>query len=427
LSDLWTSLREAFATWTGVELRPAMRPLVFRTVQKLARSEGVTSGELVQRASSSERLRQLLIDRVSIGTTWFLREREALVELVDQLRASRAPDREVVIWSVGCSSGEEPYSLAMLLESAGLKAQSLATDVSRRALRKAIEARYRLENVAELPHAWRKRYFEDEDKVSVRITHSIRSQVTFEQHNIASLNVPRGWRRFDAVVCRNVLMYFTKPRAVAIVEHLVRHCRGGGLLLLGASERPLLWPSFDRDGPAGLSPVAEVDDRRRIRRRRTTRHHVLSAAPAPVEAVASPPPLRQRLLEANRLARAGRSEAALEALSEIVAGEPDNAEAQLELALVLKREGRVEEAARALHVADRLGGSGWLASYQLGVCLDEIGEASEAAAAYQRTLDRLARGAPHGRTVDSEELARMAPTVRRLCLAKLARSGAQTG
>jgi len=86
-----------------------------------------------------------------------------------------------------------------------------------------------------------------------------------------------------------------------------------------------------------------------------------------------------------------------------------------------KRAGQIEEAARALRAARAQSGSGWLPCYQLGTCLEQLGEKSEAKRAWRQTLERLAAGAQPGRAFDSDDLIAMAPTVKRLCEAKLGR------
>jgi len=391
-----------------------------RAVLQVARARGLEPADLVRRAERDEQLRQDLVNHITVGTTWFMRERAALAELIGQLVDAKGPAGEVTLWSAGCSSGEEAYSLAMLARVAGLKPRVLATDVSTRSLRRAIEAVYPEDVLTSLPRGWAEEFFEPAANDRVRIAAAIRRDVVFEVHNLAHADgPPRGWQRFDAVVCRNVLMYFPKDKAVEVVRHLLRCCRGGGFLLLGPTERPLFWAQIE-DESASASPVIEVDSQRRVRRKRPTRH--------PPSVQASPPPaevadgaLARRLIAASQLFKGGRHTDALAALRELAHEHPNSAPVHLEWGLCLKRMGRAREAVHELRVAAALDPVGWLVEYQLGTCLESIGEAAEARSAWAKALRRLESGARSGHILEQEDLAMLAETVARLCRMKLAR------
>jgi chemotaxis protein methyltransferase CheR len=136
-------------------------------------------------------------------------------------------------WSAGCASGEEAWTLAMLLAERGLAFELLATDLSTAALARAREGRYRAARVAaDVPAALRTRYFRrigDDDVVNDRL----RGHVRFEAHNVLTAT---GGRDFDLILCRNVLIYFDEARRAEAVARLVRALKPGGWLLVGYSE-----------------------------------------------------------------------------------------------------------------------------------------------------------------------------------------------
>ncbi|PSM31116.1 CheR family methyltransferase [Haliangium sp. UPWRP_2] len=164
------------------------------------------------------------------GTTWFLRDQAELDTLVAALTRDLQPGRRVRLWSAGCSTGQEPYSLAMALLDAGLQPQILATDLRPEALAEASAGRYSARAAAPLPPAWRARYTVAEKAGAVRMHPSLSARLRFEPHDIESgAEPPSGSGPFDAIVCRNVLIYIDRPVAVAIVARLATYLRPGGL------------------------------------------------------------------------------------------------------------------------------------------------------------------------------------------------------
>jgi chemotaxis methyl-accepting protein methylase len=179
-----------------------------------------------------------LLDRVTIKVSRFYRNAavfEALRTLVlpeiARLRAG-APLR---VWSAGCGRGEEAYTLAMLLDQAGIDGTIDATDLDPRALRAALDARYSAAAFAELPAALRERYCEPTGEAWV-VTAPLREHVRFAQHDLASLHRAPPGAPYDLVCCRNVLIYFDRAlqdRALGLFDEAL--CRRG-FLGLGARE-----------------------------------------------------------------------------------------------------------------------------------------------------------------------------------------------
>ena len=147
------------------------------------------------------------------------------------------------VWSAGCSSGEEAWTLAMVLSEygkarPGFEFSILATDVSTRVLARAREATYPREAAEALPPALRQRYFlssRDASLKLVRVAPELRAKVTFEHLNF--MDRAYGVKTvFEAIFFRNVMIYFDKPTQEAVVNRLCQHLRPGGYLFVGHSE-----------------------------------------------------------------------------------------------------------------------------------------------------------------------------------------------
>jgi chemotaxis methyl-accepting protein methylase len=184
----------------------------------------------------------LLLNRVSIKVSRFYRNKASF----DLLRTRVLPDlaRRVAplrVWSAGCGCGEEPYSLAMLLEDAGVRGTIEATDIDPAALEAAQGGVYAAESSAELPAELAARYLVpvfSGRRALVAVARALRERVSFAAHDLLSGTVPGGGR-FDLVSCRNVLIYLQADVREQVLATLRRAVRPGGYLFLGEAE----WPS----------------------------------------------------------------------------------------------------------------------------------------------------------------------------------------
>ncbi len=142
------------------------------------------------------------------------------------------------IWSAACSTGEEPYSIAMCLSEAGIALrgwtiQILGTDISESALHSAREAVYRPRTMQELEDAKVRRYFTEETPGHFRLRPTIAKMVSFKNHNLMK---PNHESPFDCIWLRNVLIYFDRESKAKVIENLVRSMVSGGYLVVGPSE-----------------------------------------------------------------------------------------------------------------------------------------------------------------------------------------------
>lgn len=421
---LWAGLRALMLEWTSIVLGPRDADSALHTLRELAKSRGLSPSEYLRLLADAGQgaERQRLIGRLAIGATWFMREAAGLQALVTALRTELGPGRPVRIWSAGCSTGQEPYCLAMALVEADLQPRILATDINQTSLRLAQEATYPLRALAALPPSWQARYVIRRGSEQGSIHPSITSLVSFAQHNLASSVPPaEGWDAFDAVVCRNVLMYFDRLRAPEVVRRLSRRCRTGGYVLLSAAERPLVWMT------QALEEVEQHDDIVLLKRAATahlSRHDASSPpmrVPAPVSTkgpVAGP--ARTSLGEATRLLEAGDLTRGLQILDGLLANDLLLAEAHLLRGLALKRRGALTEAAAALRCARFLfSDEAWLPPYHLGLVLEQLGELEEAFEAYRHARAVVGAGSRSGlSSADGAEEA-LALTIAEACAARL--------
>lgn len=187
-----------------------------------------------------------VIDLVTTNKTDFFREPahfEYLNEVVLPELTEEKKRKKIKFWSAGCSSGEEPYTLAMTLNDylekmPGYDFSLLATDLSTRVLEKASLAIYGMDRIKDIPLSLKKKYLlksKDPNNKTVRIVPSLRKKITFQRLNFMN---PAYYTDddFDAIFCRNVIIYFDRATQEAVINKLIAHLRPGGYFFLGHSE-----------------------------------------------------------------------------------------------------------------------------------------------------------------------------------------------
>jgi chemotaxis methyl-accepting protein methylase len=184
-----------------------------------------------------------LIDRLTIHETRFFRHLPSFALVRECLLPKDAPTTGISIefgaWSVGCATGEEPYSLAMVLSehfaAVACDFRILASDISLPTLVTAKEGIYPSHKVREVPMPWRVRYMRPVGDGRYQIIQELRRRVHFVQAN-ALHGGHTAWGRTDLILCQNVLMYFAHEQRVELLNQLVGHLVPGGSLVLGPGE-----------------------------------------------------------------------------------------------------------------------------------------------------------------------------------------------
>ena len=147
--------------------------------------------------------------------------------------------RDIRIWSAGCSSGDEAYTIAIILEEflkgkGKWNKQILATDISQNALKKARAGIYPMNEIEKLPKLWQKNYFERKDKENLIIKNNIKSEVIFRTFNL--MNKFPFKKKFHVIFCRNVMIYFDNQTKINLVNEFYDSLEDGGYLFIGHSE-----------------------------------------------------------------------------------------------------------------------------------------------------------------------------------------------
>jgi chemotaxis protein methyltransferase CheR len=192
---------------------------------------------------------EILVSHLTIGETYFFREKRSLEILEerivpDLLRARPGSNKELKIWSAGCATGEEPYSIAIMLSELMPDLQYanieiLATDLNTKSLRRASQGVYTDWSFRGTPQWVRRRYFKAAENGRCAVTPAIRKRVTFAQLNLMDdtyaplLTYTSG---FDVIFCRNVLMYFTPEGMRKVVRQLYRYLATDGWLIVSPTE-----------------------------------------------------------------------------------------------------------------------------------------------------------------------------------------------
>lgn len=239
--ETFDRVREIIHRRSGIALGDSKEVLVRARLAKRMRTLGLTDyGQYLARVeadATGEELVQLL-DVVSTNVTSFFREEAHFRILTDAVRRRIAEgQKRIRLWSAACSSGQEPYTMAMTcLDAAGSDAdlRILATDLSTRVLDRAKKGAYDAQEIAPVPAALRDRYFHEEAG-TWKAGALLRSMVSFARMNLVSIPYPMAGP-FDAIFCRNVMIYFDVDGRRRVVTELMRLLRPGGLLFVGHAE-----------------------------------------------------------------------------------------------------------------------------------------------------------------------------------------------
>ncbi len=186
----------------------------------------------------------ILVDRIMVQETRFYRNPESL-QLMERLISEHLKQYEprlpLNIWSVGCSTGEEPYTLAIIAHDQFNRHQRppaygvSATDISLPALHKAREGIYSKRKLADVPSNWVSTYFEAQGGELFRVVDDVRNRVCFSMTNM--IEIERSpLRNMDVIYCQNVLIYFRKERMHQILDALAERLAPGGVLIIGQGE-----------------------------------------------------------------------------------------------------------------------------------------------------------------------------------------------
>lgn len=237
-------ITEVLHEHAGIRMREGKEGLVRARLTKRLRKLGLADFDAyldyIEKDGTRKEFAEM-IDALTTNKTSFLREASHF----DFLRATVFPALHgpVRIWSAGCSSGEEPYTLAMLCNEsfpdiASRDVRILSTDISHRVLAQAKAGAYPAENMSDVPAAWLQKYWTRKQDAQGRSVFEAEKSLRRLVH-FAKLNLMERWPMqgpFDAILCRNVMIYFDKATQQQLVERYWQLLRPGGYLFVGHSE-----------------------------------------------------------------------------------------------------------------------------------------------------------------------------------------------
>ena len=411
LSGLESVLRSA----CGMVLAPSVRRSLSTALTRAAESQGLPTADFLQRLLARDTSAvEVFLGYAVIGETYFFRHPEQLRELARSASLHTGP---FLVWSAGCASGEEPYSIAMALLTAGLLPEHIrvvGTDVSGRALDKARQGVYSPWSVRRTELALEKRFLLIRPD-SVTVPAEVLARVEFRRHNLVTDPPPLS--RAHAIFCRNVLIYFPPEVIPGVVERLVDALAPGGWLFVAPAELPfvrglgleeetvdghpvLRKPLLVASAPARSSrpgPIRFVSRPQSPLRRVPSPARGIPAvreAPAPVQAPPPALPVETNTVSVMEMLERARAAASLgqfdqaEALALLAAREL-SPEAYLLLAMVSESKGDVAGAVGAVRKALYLEPQLAVGHAMLVALYGQLGQSEEAERARRNALRAL--------------------------------------
>ncbi len=265
----------------GLALSAAKNSMISARIARRLRDTGIADFAayvaLLERGEGAAELR-MLISALTTNVTHFFREdhhfrfleTEDLPRLVSEARAGR----KVRIWSAGCATGQEPYSIAMSVlrrfpDAAAHDLRILATDIDETALARAVRGRYAPAQLDAVPLSDRRRFFIDGHGGEMEVAAALRELVSFRP-----LNLVGAWplqKSFDVIFCRNVVIYFDSMTQAALWPRFHRALHPGGLLFIGHSER-LDATTSRRFSSVGVTSYRKLRDAARHEERASSWH-----------------------------------------------------------------------------------------------------------------------------------------------------------
>lgn len=379
LTDLENLLRESM----GMSVASVGSTAIARAVQeRVSLCKVADLDAYLERVRASGAELQALIEEVVVAETWFFRDRHAftaLARLTHEEWMPTHPDGVLSLLSLPCSTGEEPYSMAMALLDANVPASRFrvdAVDISDRSLAQGMRAVYGKNSFRGQELGFRDRHF-DETAEGYRVSETVRQQVRFQHGNLFAADFLPGVAIYDVIFCRNVLIYFDRPtqdRALVVLNRLL-HAKG--LLFVAPAETSL----------PGSHDMVSTNQAQAFAFRKAS--GLPPALKRPAAHAVEPRSARRPVAPAVPVVRAARLAFAPPALA-LPAGAPPwrstDPEVDLEEASRLADQGHFVEAAICCEEHLRRCGPSATAFYLMGLVRDATGNHIEAATHYRKAL-----------------------------------------
>jgi chemotaxis protein methyltransferase CheR len=245
--DVFRLLRDQIYKRTGMWFADTSKYLLQKRLSPRARELNFDSFQkyfyFLQYDPRAESEFDQIYDLVTTNETYFFREPAQLTAFIEEIVPdilSKKPIKKVRVWSAGCSSGEEPYSIAILLQESGWYERAafeiFASDINQQVLQKARRGQYRESAFRSTEATLRDKYFVRAEDGSWKIKDEVRNRVSFGRLNLYDESRVSLLGHLDIIFCRNVIIYFDDSSKRVVVSNFYNRLIDGGYLLLGHSE-----------------------------------------------------------------------------------------------------------------------------------------------------------------------------------------------
>lgn len=247
--DVFRLLRDFIHGYCGIFFDDGSKFLLERRLSRRLEQRQVKTFEEYYHFLRYDRKREeelaVLVDNLTTNETYFFRESPQLhaftEEILPELRRTLAARKTLRIWSAGCSTGEEPYTIAILLLESGdwwrdWQVEIIGSDINQRVLHTARKGMYKKSAHRATSQEMLAKYFIEEDKGNYRIIDKVRELVSFSYLNLLDPYKTSLISNMDLIFCRNVIIYFDKEAKKKVIGSFYDKLREGGYLLLGHSE-----------------------------------------------------------------------------------------------------------------------------------------------------------------------------------------------
>lgn len=232
------TIKNLVYTTCGINLHEGKLELLKSKIAKRMRITKKNVKDYLKLLASDQREVVEFIDTVTTNHSYFFRENRSIAHIIEQFgKDPKRQTKEFKIWCAAASTGDEPYSAAIQLKNAGLKFSILATDISHTVLQIAEKGIYKNDKIQRIPTALVHRYFQKgmgKYLEYVKVKPEIKTHVAFAKFNLVS-NSP-DHRMFDAILCRNVMIYFDHQTSENVVNKLYTSLKPGGYFAIGNAE-----------------------------------------------------------------------------------------------------------------------------------------------------------------------------------------------
>lgn len=238
--------REYIKKRYGINLGDEKKSLIYSRLRGFIESQKLNSFkeyyDLILKDKDGN-LTKDFINKITTNHTFFMREKDHFEylkkEVLPIIEQRHKNSKDIRLWCAGCSSGEEAYTLQIILqehfENKGWNLEMLATDISNKVLNKAYRGIYQNDSVNELPEVWIKKYFKKYDENHMVASDNLKNNIKFSRFNFIE-DIFKFKKPFQVIFCRNVMIYFDATTRNTLVNKFYNATETGGYLFIGQSE-----------------------------------------------------------------------------------------------------------------------------------------------------------------------------------------------